>query len=233
MKRFYKKVSVEAEDGGWRVKLDARPIKTAGGNPQILPSKPLAHAMAREWDIQGEEIDPSAFQLRDLADFAIDVVQSDNEPVIAELLPYAETETLCYRGDDGEALCARQDATWEPLLAAAERRWDVHFERVSGIMHKPQPTETLEQLKTVLLTKTDFELAALKMLSSLAASLVIALTALEPGADGIALWDAANLEEDWQAELWGEDAEAAERRQLRQEAFLLAIRFASLAGVSA
>ena len=64
-------------------------------------------------------------------------------------------------------------------------------------------------------------------------ALAEALTALEPGADGIALWDAANLEEDWQAELWGEDAEAAERRQLRQDAFLLAIRFASLAGASA
>ncbi len=233
MKRFYKKVSVEAEDGGWRVKLDGRPIKTAGGNPQVLPSEPLAHAMAREWDMQGEEIDATAFQMRDLADYTIDVVQTGRKPVIEELLPYAETDTLCYRGEEGEALRARQDATWEPLLTSAERRWGIHFERVCGVIHKPQPAETLEQLKSVLSVRTDFELAALKMLSSLAASLVIALTALEPGADGIALWDAANLEEDWQAELWGEDAEAAERRQLRQDAFLLAIRFASLAGASA
>mgnify|MGYP002832276079 FL=1 len=65
-------------------------------------------------------------------------------------------------------------------------------------------------------------------MSSLAASLCIGLAALESDADGMALWAAANLEEDWQIEQWGEDEEAAERRANRLAAFLKAMEFAQL-----
>lgn len=228
MKRFYKQVTVEAEEGGWRVKLDGRNIKTAAGKPQIVPAQPLAEAMAAEWSGQGEEIDTAAFQLRDLADYAIDAVASGRDALVHELAAYAETDTLCYRGDEGEPLHQRQMDVWEPLLAAAEQRWDVHFERISGIVHRPQPSETVARIHAVLAAESDFTLAALRMLTSLSASLVIALAAIMPGADADVLWAAANLEEDWQAELWGRDAEAESRRQTRFEAFRLAMQFVEL-----
>ena len=167
--------------------------------------------------------------LRDLADYAIDVVAPAREQAIADLLPYAETDTLCYRGDEGEPLQLRQTEVWEPLLQAAEHRWDVSFERISGVIHQSQPAETLARMEAVLSAESDFSLAALRTLSSLAASLVIALAAIAPGADPQALWNAANLEEDWQAELWGKDAEAEARREKRFAAFQAAMRFASLA----
>ncbi len=229
MKRFYKQASVEAEGGGWRVKLDGRGIKTAAGKPQVLPSRALAEALAQEWSAQGEEIDASAFPLRDLADYTIDAVRTEREALVRELAAYAETDTLCYRGDEGEPLQQRQLDLWEPLLAEAEQRWDVRFERISGIIHRPQPPETLARMQAVVAAESDFTLAALRMLTSLSASLVVALAAIAPGADPAALWTAANLEEDWQAELWGRDAEAEERRQARFDAFQLAMRFAELA----
>ena len=71
MKRFYKDVSVEPADGGFRVTLDDRPIRTQGGAAQVVPTRALAEAMAEEWRTQGEEIDPKGFALRDLADYAI------------------------------------------------------------------------------------------------------------------------------------------------------------------
>ena len=115
------------------------------------------------------------------------------------------------------------------LLAAAERRWDIHFNRVCGILHQPQPPETLARLQAVLSAQSPWSLSALRMLANLAASLVIALAAIEPEANAGELWDAANLEEDWQVELWGQDAEAADLRQIRLAAFELAMRFAALA----
>lgn len=229
MKRFWKQASiVEAEDG-WRVLLDGRAIKTVGGRAQVVPTQALATALAEEWAAQGDEIDPALFVYRDMADFALDVVGADRAGQIADLLRYAETDTLCYRGDPGEALTGRQDEVWEPLLTAAERRYDIHFERVAGVLHKPQPEATLRRLRAVLGAQDDFTIAALKQLASLAASLTLALAALEPGADTTALWDAANLEEDWQAELWGKDAEAMDRRARRAAAFAAASRFAALA----
>jgi chaperone required for assembly of F1-ATPase len=228
MKRFYKAVTLEAADGGWRVLLDGRGIKTAGGGAQVAPSRALAEALAAEWAGQGEEIDASAFMLRDLTDYALDIVTAERATIIANLLRFAESDTLCYRAEAGEALAERQDLVWEPLLAAAEARWDVHFARIEGIIHRAQPAATLARMKAVLEAEDAFALAALNTLASLAASLVIALAAIAPGADAEALWNAANLEEDWQAELWGKDAEAEALRARRLAEFAGAMGFLGL-----
>jgi len=229
MKQFYKAVATAEQEGGWQVLLDGRVVKTVGGRPQRVPSGALAEALASEWAGQGEEIDPAAFILRDMADYAIDVVGTDREQAIRELLPYAETDTLCYRAEPGDSLRREQDRVWEPLLAEAEARLGASFARIAGIMHRPQPAGTLARIEALLAELDDFALAALRNLAGLAASLVIGLAALEPDAAPEALWTAANLEEDWQAERWGRDEEAEQRRAYRRAAFLAAARFAALA----
>ena len=228
MKRFWKQVSIVEAENGWRVLLDGRAIKSVGGRAQILPTEVLAHAIAEEWAAQGEDVDPALFVLRDLADFAIDVIAPDRDAQIADILRYAETDTLCYRAEPGEHLADRQNEVWEPLLQAAERRYDLHFERVAGVLHRPQPETTLRRLKAVLEAQDNFALAGVKSMASLAASLTLALAALDDQADIAALWDAANLEEDWHAELWGKDAEALERRARRLGDFTTAARFVGL-----
>ncbi len=229
MKRFYKQVSVGSDEAGWRVLLDGRAIKTVSGKPQTLPTRALAEALAEEWADQGDELDPAGFVLRDLADYAIDVVAKDRADAIRGLVAYAGTDTLCYRAEPDEPLRERQEALWEPLLHAAEQRWDVHFERIAGIMHRAQPAATLARMEAVLGAEDAYALAALNTLTHLASSLIIALAALAPEADADALWDLANLEEDWQASLWGKDAEAEALRAQRLATFKAAMRFARLA----
>lgn len=229
MKRFYKTVTVGPEGERWRVLLDGRGIKTVGGRPQLLPTQSLAEALSEEWERQGEELDPAGFVLRDMADYALDVVGPERADTIRALVAYAGTDTLCYRAEPDEPLHERQQEVWDPLLHAAEARWDVHFERLSGIIHRPQPAATLARMEAVLAAERDFALAALNTLTSLASSLVIGLAALAPHADAELLWNAANLEEDWQAELWGKDFEAEERRAKRFATFEAAMRFAQLA----
>jgi len=229
MKRFYKEVAVEEAEGGFRVALDGRPIRTQGGTAQIVSTRALAEAMADEWRAQADAIDPQTFVLRDLADYAIDHVARDPAASVARLLPYAETDTLCYRADPDEPLYRRQQKLWEPLLQAAEARHRVRLERASGVVHRAQPAETLARLRKVLETLDPFELAALETLISLAASLTIGLLALEPGASPEALFAAANCEQDWQAEQWGWDMQAEDGRRLRLEAFRQATAFARLA----
>jgi chaperone required for assembly of F1-ATPase len=63
--------------------------------------------------------------------------------------------------------------------------------------------------------------------------MVVGMAALAPGADAEALYAAANLEEDWQAEQWGWDDQAAQRRARKQAEFVTAARFAALAGGAA
>ena len=229
MKRFYSIVAVEETDGGFRVTLDGRPIRTQAGAPQVVPTRPLAEAMAEEWRRQGDEIDPKSFPMRDLADFAIDKVATGRAETIGKLVGYAETDTLCYRADPDEPLFRRQQDVWEPLVAGTEQRHGVRMERVSGILHRPQPAETIERLGETLAQMDPFTLAALQTLGSLAASLTVALSALEPRADAEKLFAASNCEEDWQAEQWGWDLEAERSREIRLAAFRTAMDFLHLA----
>lgn len=229
MKRFYKNVTCERGEDGWQVALDGRKVKTVKGAPQCVPSEALAEALAAEWDAQGETIDPASLPLRNYTDYALDMVSADPAAVIDKLLAYGDTDTLLYRADPDEPLYARQQEVWEPIVAAFEKRHGVELVRVSGIVHRPQSDASVERLREVLTAKDAFSLAALEAMASLAASLVIALSALEPDADVEALWDAASLEEEWQADLWGRDEEAEERRVKRRADFLKAREMAALA----
>lgn len=229
MKRFYKNVTIAEQQGGHQILLDGRAIKTALGNPQILPGITLAETMAAEWDAQGEEIDGALFRHRDIADFAIDKVGSDKDGTVTKLLAFAETDTLCYRADPDEPFYRRQMEVWEPVLTEFEKAQGIRFERVSGIVHKQQPPESLKRLGEKLGAIDPFALAALQAMTSLAASLCIGMSALEESGDPEALWSAANLEEDWQVEQWGHDHEAELVRARRKADFLIAWEFARLA----
>ncbi len=229
MKRFYTDAAAAQTAGGWQVMLDGRGVKSQGGRAQVVPSLALAQALAAEWAAQGDEIDPAGFIIRDLADFALDVICPARAAAVEALLRFAEGDTLCYRADAGEPLHARQTELWEPVLKAAEARYDIHFERIDGVIHRPQPAATLTRLRAVLGALDDFTLSALNTLASLSASLTVALAALEPGADPAALWTIANLEEDWQADLWGKDWEAEHKRAQRAAIFMRAAEFAQLA----
>ncbi len=230
MKRFYKDASVIEADGGWQVALDGRGIKTQSGNPQVVRSRILADAMNDEWAAQGEKIDPHSFRLRDQTDYAIDHVARDPDEVIDKLIGFAETDTLCYRADPEDALFKRQQEEWEPLLAAYEQRHGIRLHRISGIMHRTQPEDSIARLRQNLAALDPFTLAGLFTMASLSASLAIALEVVETkNADPEKLWGAASLEEEWQAELWGRDEQAEELRDKRREEFLNAVHWLRLA----
>ncbi len=229
MKRFYKAVSTNKVEGGWQVMLDGRGIKTVKGAPQVSPSQPLADALASEWAGQGEKLDPATFPLRDMADYALDIVAGDTAAIAQKLTAYGDTDTLLYRADPDEPLYARQQEVWEPIVSAFEARENLSLVRVSGIIHRPQNPNALTRLRARLETLSPFALAGVEAMASLSSSLVVALSALEPEADALALWQAASLEEEWQADLWGRDEEAEERRAKRESDFVRACEFIRLA----
>ncbi len=234
MKRFYKSVEVQRVTGadgadGWQVTLDGRGIKTVKGSAQIVPVEPLAQELALEWRTQGEKIDPATFQLRDMVDYTIDVVAPDPEGVAHRIVAYADTDTLLYRADPEEPLFARQLEKWEPIVTAFEAREGVSLKRASGIMHVAQQPAAMKRMRDILASLDPFMLTGVETMASLAASLIVSLTAIRPDADPLALWHAASLEEEWQAQQWGRDEEAEERRAKRTEDFLKARRLARLA----
>ena len=209
MKRFYKEVAVSAGADGAEIMLDGRPVRTPGRVPLRLPTAALAEAVADEWRGQGETIDPRTMPLTGLGNAAIDRVAPDPTAFAAGLALYGESDLLCYRAEGPESLVRRQADLWDPLLAWARRRYDVDFVVTSGVIHRPQPAETLRRLGQAVGARAPFALAALSPLVTIAGSLVIALALAERAISLDAAWAAATLDEAWQAEQWGEDAEAA------------------------
>jgi chaperone required for assembly of F1-ATPase len=228
MKRFYKDASTRPVDGGWEILLDARTVRTPGRRPLAVPSAALAEAIANEWNAQGEEIAPRSMPLTGLANAAIDRVAADKEAFARSLSRYGESDLLCYRADHPAALVERQARLWDPLIAWARRRFDVDFEIVRGVMHRPQPEHTLRQLEQAVAARGPFELAGLAPLVTIAGSLVIGLALAEQAIGIDEAWTAAALDEQWQAEQWGEDSEAAAALAARRAEFEVAELFLRL-----
>jgi chaperone required for assembly of F1-ATPase len=233
MKRFYKAVTITpavtgAPGTSFGIALDDRPVRTPARALLALPNIALAEAVAEEWRAQGIDVDPWSMPLTGLANAAIDRVAPDPSGFAAGLALYGESELLCYRAGEPPALVARQAAIWGPMLDWAAVRFDVSFTLVTGIMHQPQPARTLERLAEAIAARTPWELAALSPIVTIAGSLVIALALAEGTLDPDAAFDAAHLDELWQAEQWGEDWMAAETRAAHRADFNAACTFLNL-----
>lgn len=229
MKRFYSEAGVVAQEGGHGIALDGRPVRTPARLPLVLPNDALAAAVAQEWADQGEDIDPASMPFTGLANAAIDQIAPDPVAFAATISVYGESDLLCYRADSPVELAARQAEHWQPLLDWAGRRHDVSFAVTSGIVPVTQPQATLDRLRDATAAHPPFLLAALSPLVGLSGSLVIGLAAIERAFDPAELWRAAELDELWQAEQWGDDDEALVRRARRHGEFMIAARFAELA----
>lgn len=228
MKRFYKQVSADPVDGGHAIRLDGRPVKTPARAELVLPNSALAHAVAAEWDAQVEDIDPRAMPLTGLANAAIDRVATDSAIFAQGLCAYAETDLLCYRAESPTELIERQAKVWDPLLAWASQRYDVRFETVAGIIHRPQPDATVERLAAAIRAYDAFHLAALQPIVNISGSLVIALAIVEGQITVDDAFAAAHLDELWQVEQWGEDDLAIQARETRRADFKASARFLAL-----
>jgi len=228
VKRFWKEARVVPGDGGWTVELDGRRVRTPAKRLLIVPTPALAGAIAEEWNMAGESVDPRSMPLTGLANAAIDRIAADREPFADGLAKYGEGDLLCYRADSPPALAERQEREWGPLLAWARRRFDVDFAVTAGITHVPQADATVRQLAHAVSMLDPFKLAGLSPMVTIGGSLVAALMIAEGAITAEDAWTAVTLDERWQAEQWGSDAEAEMMLANRRADFLAGARFLKL-----
>jgi chaperone required for assembly of F1-ATPase len=228
MKRVYREVTTCPAVGGWGIALDGRAMRTPGRAELIVPSAALAEAIAAEWDAQQGDIRPATMPLTRLAATAIDRTAAQRELVVAETANYADTDLVCYRAEHPPALIARQQAAWRPLIDWAMRRYDSGLAVTSGIVPQPQAPATLKAFAAAVAAQDDFRLTALHTATAACGSLVIALALMEGRLDAASAFAASQLDESFQIEAWGEDAEAAARRHALAEDIAAAARFVQL-----
>lgn len=212
IKRFYKHAAAEARDGGFAILLDGKAIKTPGARSLAVPSPRLAEAIVEEWRSQGEQVLPSTMPMTQLASTALDRVGPERAHITQQLMNYAETDLLCYRAETPNDLVARQTKSWQPLLDWAARTLDAPLLTTTSLTALAQPEDSLAALNRRLEAYDDWRLTALQSATAAMGSLILGLALAEGILDAEAAFQASQLDETYQIELWGEDWEAADRR---------------------
>jgi chaperone required for assembly of F1-ATPase len=228
-KRFYAKVDVreadigEAADGGFTVTLDGRPIKTPSGRVVTAPVRPIADAIAAEWEAQTETIDPLTMPMTRFANSVVEGVVDRAGLVADDIAKYLASDLLCYRAGHPEALVERESRHWDPVLFWAADTLGAHFILAEGIMHVSQPATAVAAVRAAL-PSDPWSIAALHVVTTLTGSALLALALKHGVLDPDRVWAAAHVDEDWNIEKWGVDEEVAARRAARLVDFTAASR---------
>ena len=233
IKKFYKQVSVEETPQGFAVHLDSRPAKTPGRSLLAAPERRLAEAIASEWREQGEEVDLPEMALTRLAASVIDLAANDRAQWTDEVLNYLRSDLLCYRADEPASLVERQAAIWDPLLQWAEENLDVKLKVTAGIVAVEQPAEAFEAALRALEAMDDWTLMGAVSATQISGSAVIGLALARRAFPAGDLFRASRVDEHFQAERWGMDAEAAAREARLERAFAAADKWFDALGPSA
>jgi chaperone required for assembly of F1-ATPase len=230
-RRFYKTVEVVPSDGGFAVQLDGRNVRGPKGGLVILPTQALAEQVAEEWAGQGEHLDLARMHATRLANTAIDSVPHARDATAQSVADYAGSDLVCYFAEAPAGLLERQTRAWGPVLERIEAEAGMGFVRAAGIVHREQPPETLAKVKAAALEQDDFGLTGLAFGAALFGSAILAIALQRGWLTGEQAFDLARIDEAWQEDQWGVDAEAAERTaRLRGEAAMLDRWFRGLQG---
>ena len=216
VRRFYKTVEVREADGLHALTLDGRRARSPARNRLAAASRPLMLSVAEEWARQGETLDPSEMPLTRLLNAAIDGVAETMDETRAEIVRYAGSDLLCYRAEEPEKLAERQRLAFDPVLDWAVQALGARFALAGGVVHIDQPAEALATVEAALERFDDpAALAALSVVTTLTGSALLGLATAAGFLSAADAWRAAHVDEDFQNEIWGVDAEAMARRAAR------------------
>lgn len=232
MKRFWDQASVAPAAEGFAVHLDGRPVRLPGGGTLAVQTRPLAEALAAEWQAAGGtrdgEMSWEDVPLSRLVGTAAERIAPAPEATILAIARYAETDLLCYRAAD-PVLAGRQRAGWQPWLDWSDQALGARLAVTEGLMPVAQDPAALAALAGAVARLDALRLSALGVLVPAMGSLVLGL-AVQRGA--LAVEEAHRLsilDELFQEEQWGLDWMAEEKRTKVADDLRLAVRLLELA----
>jgi chaperone required for assembly of F1-ATPase len=224
-KRFYE--SAHSGEGG-AVLLDGKPIRTPARRALNAPTRELAEAIAGEWQVQRDVVDPARMPLTRLSNAIIDAVSEATQPVADEIEKYLRSDLVFYRAEAPAGLVERQERAWDPVLAWARDRFNARFVLAQGVMHVTQPRESVEAVRAAIPAEP-WRLGAVSSITTLTGSGLLAVALAHRALDPGEVWSAAHVDEDWQMSQWGRDELALQRRTFREAEFQAAVTVLTLA----
>jgi chaperone required for assembly of F1-ATPase len=213
VRRFYQTVEVAPADDGHHLLLDGRPLRTPAKRLLALPAARLAEALAGEWRAQGEVVQPQAMPLTRLASTAQDRMPALRAAAIEEVVGYAGTDLLCYRAAAPLDLVERQSRVWQPLLEWAASVYGARLTLTTSLLPVAQPDAAIRGLRAAVENLADWPLVGLHAVTTALGSLVLGLALARGRIDAEQALAASLLDELYEIERWGRDAETERRHQ--------------------
>ncbi|MFN0025061.1 MAG: ATP12 family protein [Parvularculaceae bacterium] len=226
-KRLYRLAALRADADRFVVLLDGKPANTRAHRELGAASKALADAMVDEWNVQIGVIDFAAMPMSRFQLTAIDRGDADASDWRAATLAFMMSDLVCYRAASPADLAARQAAAWDPLMVWA-RTIGIALTAGTSAAFIDQPEAALIAASAALDAASPAELLGIKTAAEISGSAVIALALWRGAFAAERLFEASRIDEDYQAEKWGADADAESRVRLLRRDFLDAARYLSL-----
>jgi chaperone required for assembly of F1-ATPase len=193
------------------ITIQGKIAQTPAKKPFVVPTKALADAIEKEW-AEKKKFSPSGTPLTSLAYTAIDRIAGAEEAIIEALMVYVDTDTLSYRSSSSEALFERQEKEWVPVLTWAGKTFGSIWQTVAGIEPAVQTPEMHKAIHDYFTSLSPMHLSACCVLASAYSSIILAAAVLKKHVTAEEAYQLSILEEVVQAEKWGHDVEADDKR---------------------
>ncbi len=216
MKRVYKLASHTKTEDGFSIQLDGKSVKTPLGQPLAAPNRALADEIVREWAAQGDDVLPDSMPMTQMLITAIDRMR-ERAVLTKSLLKFLDTDLLCYRVKEPQELAKRQKETWGRWLTWFDEHFESPLEVTYGLDALVQDSDTHKQIWNYIEALDEYYFTVLQIVTSLSGSIVLGLAFLEHEANEQDVFNAAELEEIYHAEIAGEAEHGSDPVQERRQ----------------
>jgi len=203
-KRFYKNVSVYRGEDGYGVMLDHRHLRTPLRKKLVLPSEPLALAVAQEWNAQEKLIQPQLMHLTALCNTVLDDPDHRHpDVVITAILQHLLTDTLCFRATEPDDLVALQSKEWDPIISWFNTKFSVCVEATDSLEPPSLPPHTMEPIRRYMANLDAWTLTGFEHCVLSCSSVLLTCALFEGRVGASEACDLARLEVRHQISRWG------------------------------
>ncbi|XP_076237498.1 ATP synthase mitochondrial F1 complex assembly factor 2 homolog l(2)k14505 isoform X1 [Calliopsis andreniformis] len=204
VKRFYRKANILSSSGKFEITLDQRKLKTPQGKIFEVDSKPLALAIAAEWDSQKEVIDRSNMHLTALCNTVIDNPHKHTKlDMVNYIVNCLEMDTVLFHSNESDELYKLQTENWDPLVQWFCDNYSVNLTKTKSIETPTVPIETKAVLIRHLMSYNCSAVHGFMYGVDAIKSVILTLAAAERVISIQEAVKLSRLEEDFQASHWG------------------------------
>lgn len=204
VKRFYKRTNILSSGDKYEIILDQRKLKTPQGRVFEVNSKPLALAVAAEWDAQKETIDRSSMHLTALCNTVLDNPQNRSKiDLVNHIVNCLEMDTVLFYSSEVDELYSLQVEKWGPIVRWFREHYNVDIASTQSIEAPVVSVETKAALTRHLLSHNFNSVYGLVYAVDGLKSVILTLAAATRVINIPEAVSLSRLEEEYQISYWG------------------------------